>query len=569
MNNSRLILQTVIDDKRVPYDMSESEYFELFSCEQILKPYDLSIDEINSGVIDGGDDGKVDAIYCFVNDILVQEDSSFEGSGKNPQVVLYIIQSKISDTYRENIIDGFSQIADNFLSDLEGDVSLFSKIYRKEFIDKILLFRTTYLSLAARFPSLEIKFYYVSQGDTTSIHPKLKSKADLLKNKVETSLYRSRCSFTYLGARELLDAADKVKDSIIPLITRSFAECGFSDDLSGYACFVNLKDFYVFISDENKNRRTEIFESNVRDYQGKVEVNKEINATLENGKTEDFWWLNNGVTIIAEDAFIASSKIHITNPQIVNGLQTSTEIFDYFKKNGDMSENRSVLVRVIKVNDDAARDKIIHATNSQTQIPQVSLRATEPIHRDIERYFLSHTLFYDRRKNYYKNKGERIENIIGIAQLAQSFMAIVLQRPNDSRARPSTLLSKDVDYLQIFSPTIPMEAYLTCTKLYKSSEKFLKSQGESISDIGITNIRFFYMLVVVCLHKNKSIITTNDLTTDAFKTLSDETKLTALNMVSSCFQDAKTTTSDSFDKIAKSKDFVSTIIKKIQEHVLI
>lgn len=61
---------------------------------------------------------------------------------------------------------------------------------------------------------------------------------------------------------------------------------------------MKLKDYFDFITDDNDQIIKHIFEANVRDYQGKTSVNQEIKYTLEDGHPkEDFWWLNNGVTI--------------------------------------------------------------------------------------------------------------------------------------------------------------------------------------------------------------------------------------------------------------------------------
>ncbi len=63
---------------------------------------------------------------------------------------------------------------------------------------------------------------------------------------------------------------------------------------SCYVLFVKIKDYYEFLTDSDKIRGY-LFESNIRDYQGKVEVNKDIKQTLEssNELSADFWWLNN------------------------------------------------------------------------------------------------------------------------------------------------------------------------------------------------------------------------------------------------------------------------------------
>ena len=59
-----------------------------------------------------------------------------------------------------------------------------------------------------------------------------------------------------------------------------------------------LIDYYDFIidSDENLNRR--IFDSNVRDYLGLNPVNADIMKSLADSDNPEFWWFNNGITII-------------------------------------------------------------------------------------------------------------------------------------------------------------------------------------------------------------------------------------------------------------------------------
>ena len=155
-----------------------------------------------------------------------------------------------------------------------------------------------------------------------------------------------------------------------------------------------------------------IFEANVRDYQGSNEVNEGIQAGLRDTGPEEFWWLNNGVTVLASKANLSGKSLTIEDPQIVNGLQTSTEIFKYFQASNTQADERSLLIRVIVPPVPESRDRIIKATNSQTPMPVASLRATEKIHRDIEEYLRTFGLFYDRRKNYYKNDGKPIEKII-------------------------------------------------------------------------------------------------------------------------------------------------------------
>ena len=229
-----------------------------------------------------------------------------------------------------------------------------------------------------------------------------------------------------------------------------------------YVALVKLRDFDAFIRDGAGKLRRNLFEANVRDYQGSTAVNDEIGNSLKAKGREDFWWLNNGVTIVAGKATVSAKTLTLEDPQIVNGLQTSNEIYRYFSDANTAGDERNLLVRVIVPTKPESRDRVIKATNSQTSIPPASLRATDKIHRDIEEHLRPYGLFYDRRKNLHKNDGRPLDKIVSIPLMAQAVMSILLQRPDDARARPSSLLKKDDDYSSVFSTSIPIGVYRVC-----------------------------------------------------------------------------------------------------------
>ena len=82
---------------------------------------------------------------------------------------------------------------------------------------------------------------------------------------------------------------------------------------------VKLKDYNNLIVDENGRLRRHLFEWNVRDYQGNVAVNQDIRKSLTVPDSPEFWWLNNGVTIICSDATSAGKTYSLSDIQIVNG----------------------------------------------------------------------------------------------------------------------------------------------------------------------------------------------------------------------------------------------------------
>ena len=119
-----------------------------------------------------------------------------------------------------------------------------------------------------------------------------------------------------------------------------------------------------------------------------------------------------------------------------------------------------MLVRVVVPENEQVRDNIIFATNNQTNIPKSSLRVTDTIHLQIEMYFKSRGLFYDRRKNYYKNQKKKAADIVGVSFLAQCLISIVLRKPDFARARPSTLLTNDDTYAFLYEENQNLKEYL-------------------------------------------------------------------------------------------------------------
>ena len=182
------------------------------------------------------------------------------------------------------------------------------------------------------------------------------------------------------------------------------------------------------------------------------------------------------------------------NPQIVNGLQTSTQIAQFSE--ATLGDDRSVLVKIISSTDEETRDKIIKATNSQNAIQPATLRATDKIQRDIEEALKSVGLFYDRRKNFYKNDGKPVAKIISIALMAQSVMTIVLGRPDSARARPASLIKRNEDYSRVFNESFPITLYTNAAILIRRIESVLKSRPEMTAK-DRNNLRFFVLFWLV------------------------------------------------------------------------
>lgn len=476
--------------------LSDAEAFEHFAASMVLKHHNLSDDEVAEGRIGGGQDGGIDAVYAFLDEQLLTDDSEIlsdnfspEGMRKGAEFELWIIQAKRTRSFAEDAFDRVRASTEKLL-DLSADQSALSSIYSLDIIEALGRFTRAWKNLSIRAPRVSVYFSYVSRGSTSNIAKGVQQKAQDLKEHFESIIPGVAAKVEMLGARELWDRASATPEYDLQLRLRDYVSEGDS-----YTGLVSLPEYYDFLTDHAGNLRGHLFDWNVRDFQGAVAVNKQIESTLRSTDERDFWWLNNGVTILCSDAHISGGKTFtLSGVQIVNGMQTSHTVHKVLSETGPDKEphsRRSLQVRIIKTLDPAMRDDIIRATNSQTKVPDASLHATEDLHRKIETHFLNNGWYYDRRKNYYKNAGKPADKIISIAMLGQAMMAIGLSRPDDARARPTSLLNKETDYEAVFNPDVPLKVYFWIGTLQRQIDALLANDERASQASVRTNTRFY------------------------------------------------------------------------------
>jgi hypothetical protein len=408
-------------------------------------------------------------------------------------------------------------------------------------------------------------FYYATKGD--QVHPNVRSKTERLKNTASRLFTQSKFAFHFYGAEELLTLSRKSKAETLTLQVSE----AMSTVLEGTICLVRLQDYYDFIHDADTGElRGWLFEENVRDYEGKnVEVNRGIRLTLEQPKpNEDFWWLNNGITIVATKAPMAGKTLTITDPKIVNGLQTSMEIYNYFRLHPGATSGRIILVRVIVTNNEQTRNDIIKATNSQSAIKAASLRAFSEIHYKIEQYFGAHGLYYDRRKNYYKNLKKPKDQIVSIPYLAQSVAAIILQRPSDSRGRPINLIKTESLYKRVFDEEYPVELFLECARFMKSVDAFLVSGNAPEYILGHeVNVRYHLAMVASAMLAKQTRITPRRVQNHGLGNADTAFLVKCLKHVWDLLEESKKERDVDEDRVAKSPEF-DAVLKEHLHRIL-
>ncbi|MCR8861256.1 AIPR family protein [Bacillus pseudomycoides] len=581
MSNQLILLNKVLEEFMKNGNFKdESKAFERFATEQYFKDQDIGIDEVENGLIGNSKDGGVDGLYLFINDEVVFDKDQIPDT-KKISLDVYIIQYKNSSKIEELVLDRFHGSIP-YIFDLSKKEEELNKVFHPELVEKILFFHEVWLEISTRHPEINVKFIHACKGDSTktlghkSTNISYISKMERLKELV-LNLGGDNFTVDYqiLDANWLLELNRKEKRYSLKLkLNENPIAIDYKDENQrGYIASVNIYEYFQFLCNEDKSLRKYLFESNIRDYQNGTIVNEEISKTVLEEKDIDFWWLNNGVTIIAENGTLSGKILHLDNIQIVNGLQTSQTIYNILKENDLKDDVRSLMLKIIITSDKKTNDAIIKATNSQNTVPAFSLRATDPIQREIEEFLLTKGYYYDRRKNFYKNEGKPRKSIISISYMSQCLTALIERNPSKARSNPTTLVKTESDYKKLFNPGRKLDIYYKVLKLMKTVEICLKEEFSPKNEIEVhisNNYKFHIGRIVTSYLLNKATYNDNDiLNIDVENTekIKDQTNVAidSLNKIIQKYQ--KEIGKKDIVNISKTTSFSEYITKNIQEIV--
>ena len=90
------------------------------------------------------------------------------------------------------------------------------------------------------------------------------------------------------------------------------------------------------------------------------------------------------MTVICKELSNIGNKFTLTDYQIVNGCQTSHVIFN--NKN-DIINGLQLPIKLIETEDDETVNRIIKATNRQTEVSDEQLIALNEFHRKLEAFY--------------------------------------------------------------------------------------------------------------------------------------------------------------------------------------
>ena len=185
---------------------------------------------------------------------------------------------------------------------------------------------------------------------------------------------------------------------------------------------------------------------------------------------EDFWFKNNGLTIICDDFELSGKEVKLKNFSIINGGQTT---FNLYKSTElDKYSDFYLPCKIIRIKGETEDEKntfsleIAKATNSQKAIKPVDLKANAPEQVRFANTMRSNGIFYQTKRGEDIPKDYKIEyKNTDLSEAGKLCLAGIFQMPGSSRNRPSVIYSNEF-YEPIFNGNQDKIAKLVRELLY-------------------------------------------------------------------------------------------------------
>lgn len=461
---------------------NDDEAFERFINYHVLSKFQPGVFDTDFELMDlisvgGGDDLGLDGIAIFLNGQMIRScediDDLLSGS-KRGNFEIVFTQSKNKSKFDLGEFMKFTNGVENFLQDditmpHNKNIDSWHMIYQYILSDDIII-------KWGESPS--IKMFYAVNG-TLEYAPSIKSYSEeVVKRLSEKKIYDS-IDIQLIDDKalmKLIDCNENNFEFVIDIVdSMPLPEVGEVDNSRVVLC--KASELIGMMTTSDGFLRRNIFEDNVRDYQGDSTINLEIQNTIRN-EAERFVLLNNGITVVCSGITDANRKIRITNPQVVNGCQTCCVLY-YSQKQGLSLENIHVVVKFIGTDNDDIVNSIVKGTNRQNIVYEEAFEITSEFHKTLEKYFTAMSvggmekIYYERRsKQYEANQLVKPLQKVSFRALIQSTVSVFLNRPEEGHKHESTLLNKYKNAL--FKDNQSFEPYYVASFLNLYMEKLYR-----------------------------------------------------------------------------------------------
>ncbi len=387
----------------------------------------LNDDEIEESITDGPMDGEVDAIYIegkTINILTFKYTDSFTNTKKN---------------YPEEDLDQFILTIDLIISGNLKQDTINNAVWDK--YQEILT-----LSSESR---IEFKIYVASNKLEPALHAKKKLENSIDKFRlVDKPVYYDQ---ERIVSKILENKSQKINGSLKFVDTQHFEKS--NGNIRTVIGTISANDLIDLIknTDESNTLNEDIFNENVRVYKPEHRVNKAIIESAKGDSNYQFFYLNNGITILCEQVRYTPNRkspvVELKNIQIINGGQTSHSLFEVYKSpDKEKLNSLELLVRICEARkDDPISDKISETSNSQIPVGNRDLHSNDIIQKKLEDQFLALGYFYERKPNQYSDKPKA--EVMNNELLGQLYMSYYLNIPSEAKNNKTKVFSDQYDII--------------------------------------------------------------------------------------------------------------------------
>jgi len=424
-------------------------------------------DDVIDGIMGNGGDEGIDHCYIFCNGNLVRDKNHIINKESHIKIKLFQVKKEAGFS-----VDGFRKFKEGIeqIFNLDYPLDDLKKIGANfEYLEKADLIRNIFRTTRKKRAKFSCDFFYITISEEEKIPEKiLKLQSDLEK---ELHQYNIFCSFENWGAQKLLDIIDKSDEQLEIQFNSQPLEIKERDvSTSGFAGFISGDKLISSLLDENNEFKSHLTEGNIRFFLGEDKnINKSIIETAQDEeKLENFWAMNNGLTIVGDTIEpLGSHEYIISNPQIVNGCQTIHCLYEVFIKDQKISDKLKIFVKLIKTSNQEVQADIITATNFQNPVKTASLKANDDIQCNIEKFLIKSDIFYERRDNFYKKQGYKGNKVISLVKMAQIMHSIVNLSSIEAANDTYKLFETETKYKLMFNTSTDYDIYKYATILFQ------------------------------------------------------------------------------------------------------
>ena len=379
----------------------------------------------------------IDGIAIIINDKLISEESDLAKFGESEPIKIRIgfIQSTIKGSFDEQKLRAFTDEVVNFLvgkSKIEPYYTIYSKLLdvSGDYISRIV--ETPRVSLFF----LSARTSHNIQDDKINIEKAKITSRNELENKCHLD------NFCIYQKEEIKNEYDKISKFHTPEITfeKSVSLSSVDKVELSLLTIIKFSELKKLILTPDGNLKERLFVENVRSYIGSTNVNLDIRNTLNTDSQKQYFpFLNNGLVIICDKIErhpVIEKSFKLTFPRIINGCQTTNELFKKYKKSNDI-DSVEIVAKVISTKDNEIKKRIIYSANNQNSISK-DLQSLNEFHEKIENYFLgkdssNYHLYFERLRGQHSNVIPPYSKI-NIETLARVFISVFLKKPHEMKS---------------------------------------------------------------------------------------------------------------------------------------